>query len=154
MWKPALVAALTLITAGAALAKEGKVWRSPSCGCCEAWVQHMRANGFKLDLVDVPRSELNAKKQTLGVAGKFAACHTAEIGGYVIEGHVPAEDVVRLIEEKPDAVGLSVPGMPVGSPGMEADGAREPYDVLLVKKDGASEVFAHRGEGAPERKPD
>lgn len=109
----------------------------------------MKANGFNLTLKDVPRSELNAQKVQLGVGGKYASCHTAKLGGYVIEGHVPAADVRRLLESKPDAVGLSVPGMPVGSPGMEAGNEQEAYEVLLVKKDGSSEVFARHGANAP-----
>lgn len=102
----------------------------------------MTANGFSLSPRDLPRSELNRVKAGLGLRPEHASCHTAVIDGYVIEGHVPAEDVKRLIAEKPDAIGLSVPDMPIGSPGMEMDGRTEPYDVLLIAKDGSSGVFA------------
>ena len=140
---------LLTATSAAEAGQKGDVWRTPSCGCCMAWVDHMRAGGFDLTVSDLPRSELNAKKSVLGVAGKFAGCHTAKIGDYVIEGHVPAADVQRLMSEKPDAIGLSVAGMPAGSPGMEAGGSSEPYDVLLIKKDGSSEIFGHYGGAAP-----
>ncbi len=134
----------------AAAAEAGIMWRTPSCGCCEAWARHMGASGFNLAIKDLPRSQLDAKKSVLGVAGKFAGCHTAQIGNYVIEGHVPAADVARLLAEKPDAVGLSVPGMPAGSPGMETGGAPDAYDVLLMRKDGSSEVYSHHGDaGTP-----
>ena len=135
---------LTLLATSTAYAVErGEVFRAPSCGCCHAWAEHMRSFGFELTLKDLPRSELDARKQSLGVGGKFVGCHTAMIGGYVIEGHVPAPDVKRLLETRPDAIGLSVPGMPAGSPGMETGGQGEAYDVLLIKKDGTSEIFQH-----------
>ncbi|MBK9078883.1 MAG: DUF411 domain-containing protein [Hyphomicrobium sp.] len=134
--------ALLVTMAGVAgAAEQGEVLRSPTCECCHAWVEHMKSNGFDLTMKDLPRSELNQQKARLGMGGKYASCHTAKIGGYVIEGHVPAADVQRLLETKPDAIGLSVPGMPIGSPGMEVDGRQDAYDVLLVKKDGSSEVF-------------
>ena len=135
---------LALLSVNTAYAAErGEVLRAPSCGCCHAWAEHMRSFGFELTLKDLPRSELDARKQSLGVGGKFAGCHTATIGGYVIEGHVPAADVKRLLQSRPDAIGLSVPGMPAGSPGMETGGQSEAYDVLLIKKDGTSEIFQH-----------
>ncbi len=127
----------------------GQVWRTPSCGCCKAWVDHMQSKGFDLTIIDLPTTELSQKKVALGVGGALASCHTASIGGYTIEGHVPAADVERLLTEKPDAVGLSVPGMPAGSPGMEMADRHDAYDVLLVKKDGTSSVFAHHGEPPP-----
>jgi hypothetical protein len=127
----------------------GQVWRTPSCGCCKAWVEHMQSKGFDLSITDMPAAELGQKKTALGVGGALASCHTAAIGGYTIEGHVPAEDVARLLKEKPEAIGLSVPGMPAGSPGMEMGERHDAYDVLLVKKDGTSPVFAHHAAPMP-----
>lgn len=136
-------AALSLIVALPALAQTaGVVYKSPTCGCCEKWIEHMAKAGFSLAPRDMSSGELMRQKVRLGLSGPQASCHTAEIGGYVVEGHVPADDVKRLLTEKPDAIGLAVPDMPVGSPGMEAGDAKEPYDVLLVKKDGTTEVFA------------
>lgn len=133
-----------LLSANAALAVEaGRVWKNPSCGCCKSWISHMTANGFVLDAVEVDQTALEAVKRQNGVSEGHASCHTARIGDYVVEGHVPASAVKRLLAEKPDAVGLAVPGMPAGSPGMETGGAGEAYDVLLIKKDGSSEVFEH-----------
>jgi hypothetical protein len=119
-----------------------EVWRSPSCGCCEAWVEHLQKNGFDVKVNAAAPSILDRIKRQAGIGEDLAACHTGKIGAYVIEGHVPAADIKRLLGEEPDAIGLSVPGMPVDSPGMEQDGKTEPYDVLLIKKDGTTEVFA------------
>jgi hypothetical protein len=102
----------------------------------------MAKAGFALEARDVSKSQLVREKARLGLSLPQASCHTAEIGGYVVEGHVPANDVIRLLAEKPDAIGLAVPRMPVGSPGMEVGDTKEPYDVLLVKRDGSTEVFA------------
>jgi hypothetical protein len=121
------------------------VAKTPACGCCGAWVDHMRAEGFAAEVRDVDQGTLTTIKRRLGIGPAHASCHTATVGGYVIEGHVPAEDVRRLLAEQPDAVGLAVPGMPIGSPGMEMGDEREPYDTLLVRRDGSAEVFArHR----------
>ena len=105
------------------------VYRSPSCGCCGAWVEHMRAAGFTVRVENL--EDLSPVKQQFGVVPALQSCHTAIIDGYVIEGHVPAEDVRRLLTERPQATGLSVPGMPIGSPGMEMGNRREPFDVVL-----------------------
>jgi hypothetical protein len=138
---PLLVFALVL--AGPAVAQTtGVVSKSPTCGCCVKWVEHMEKAGFSLAPRDMSSGELMRHKLKLGLSGPQASCHTAEIGGYVVEGHVPADDVKRLLAEKPDAIGLTVPDMPIGSPGMEAGDKKEPYDVLLIKKDGSTEVFA------------
>ena len=102
----------------------------------------MAANGFQLRETDMPPEALNQLKQRLGLTRAQSSCHTAIIGSYVIEGHVPAHDVIRLLDEAPDALGLSVPGMPIGSPGMEVGDRKESYDVLLIKKDGTTNVFA------------
>ena len=119
------------------------VWKTPSCGCCKEWVIHLRKEGFNVVTNDVP--DTAPMRQKLGLPAKFGSCHTALVGGYVIEGHVPAKEVIRLLREKPVAIGLAVPGMPVGSPGMEMPGAmlgvRDAFDVVLVTKDGSSRVY-------------
>ena len=119
-----------------------EVWKDPNCGCCGEWVKHLEANGFKVKVNDTGNNAVRAK---LGIPAKLGSCHTALMAGYAIEGHVPAADIKRLIAEKPAAAGLAVPGMPIGSPGMEAGDRRDPYDVLLVMKDGSTRVFqSHR----------
>ncbi len=119
-----------------------EVWKSATCACCGKWVEHLEANGFAVTVNAASPSMLDRIKRKAGIGRTLAACHTGKIDGYVIEGHVPASDVTRLISEKPDAIGLSVPGMPAGSPGMEQGGKTEAYDVLLVKRDGTTEIFA------------
>lgn len=117
------------------------VHKGPTCSCCALWVEHMRESGFKVEVVET--SDLASVKQRVGVPVGKATCHTAEVGGYFVEGHVPAEDIKRLLGSKPPAKGLVLPGMPAGSPGMEmADGSREPYTVELVHEDGRVEDFA------------
>jgi hypothetical protein len=119
-----------------------EVWKDPNCGCCKDWVKHLEANGFAVKVNDTGNVAMRTK---LGIPQALGSCHTALVGGYAIEGHVPAADVRRLLKDKPQAIGLSVPGMPVGSPGMDAPiygGRRDPYDVLLVLKSGESRVFA------------
>ena len=106
-----------------------KVYKSPSCGCCRAWVSHMHSAGFRGIVRDVP--DLHPIKKKLGVAPDLWACHTAVIDGYVIEGHVPAREVIRLLNERPKGIGLAVPGMPIGSPGMEQGDRRDPFQVFL-----------------------
>lgn len=117
------------------------VHEGPRCGCCGLWREHMEAAGFNVDLRKT--HELGAMKAHAGVPRRLASCHTAQVGGYYIEGHVPAEEVRRLLIERPAAWGLAVAGMPAGAPGMEMpDGSVQPYEVLLVKADGSTEVFA------------
>ena len=112
-----------------------RVSKDPNCGCCSGWVDHVRTAGFQTDVIEL--SDLTALKSRLGVPAALASCHTGEIDGYVIEGHVPATTIKRLLSERPDAIGLSVPGMPVGSPGMEVKGAtNERYDVILFGRAG------------------
>ena len=106
-----------------------KVYKSPSCGCCDAWVSHMHSAGFRGIVRDVPN--LHPIKKKLGVAPDLWACHTAVIDDYVIEGHVPAREVIRLLNDRPKAIGLAVPGMPIGSPGMEQGDRRDPFQVIL-----------------------
>ncbi|NMM77480.1 Twin-arginine translocation pathway signal [Acidovorax sp. SRB_14] len=141
---PLLAAALAaprLVRAATGTSTAVEVWKDPSCGCCKDWVEHMQANGFKVTVHDTGN---NAVRSRLGLPQKLGSCHTALVGGYLLEGHVPASDVRALLQQKPKALGLAVPGMPVGSPGM--DGAvygnrRDPYDVLLVARDGSTRVF-------------
>lgn len=117
------------------------VHKTPTCGCCSAWIEHVKKAGFAVEVHDM--DDLGPVKSRLGVPFAKGSCHTAEVGGYVIEGHVPATDIKRLLEEKPDARGLVLPGMPMGSPGMEvADGRQQPYTVELVHRDGTTEPFA------------
>ena len=115
-----------------------EVWKSPSCGCCAEWVKHLSANGFSVRVHDVGN---NAARARLGIPAKLGSCHTAQVAGYAIEGHVPAADIKRLLNERPDAIALAVPGMPVGSPGMEDGDRREPYDVQLVLRGGDTRVY-------------
>lgn len=119
-----------------------KVWKSPTCGCCGKWVRHMEAAGFRVEVTDV--DNVDSVKRANGVPLKLASCHTALVGGYVIEGHVSASDVRRLLEEKPAILGLTAPGMPAGSPGMDVPDA-PPYQVLSLGKDGTTEVYATHG---------
>ncbi|GIK49861.1 MAG: metal-binding protein [Alphaproteobacteria bacterium] len=121
------------------------VSRDAGCGCCHAWTQLMGRSGrFRTELENV--ADMRALKQRLGVPEDLGSCHTAVVEGFVIEGHVPAEEIVRLIETRPEGVrGLAVPGMPLGSPGMETpDGAQEPYEIIAFASDGARFVFARR----------
>lgn len=121
------------------------VTKSPTCGCCHLWVEHMQKAGFRVEVHDV--DNINLVKERVGVPFGKGSCHTAEVGGYFVEGHVPAEDVKRLLAEKPNAKGLAVPGMPAGSPGMELpDGRVQPYVVELVAHDGSTSPFAQHGQ--------
>ncbi|MFN0190571.1 MAG: DUF411 domain-containing protein [Aestuariivirga sp.] len=115
-------------------------YRNPGCGCCSKWAMGLQADGFLVKLVD--DTDLAGRRAAAGVPADLAGCHTAFLGNYVIEGHVPSEDIVRFLKEKPDALGLAVPGMPLGSPGMETAGAPDKYDVILFKADGSRRVFA------------
>jgi hypothetical protein len=134
-----------LLMAPAAPAQEAaplplvKVWKTPTCGCCGKWVRHMEAAGFRVEVTDV--DNVDPIKTANGLPLKLASCHTALVGGYVIEGHVPASDVRRLLREKPAVLGLAAPGMPAGSPGMDVPGS-PPYDVLSVRKDGTASVYS------------
>ena len=120
-----------------------EIWKGPACGCCHDWIAHLESQGFRTRSHDTGNS---AARQRLGVAIGYGSCHTALVGGYAIEGHVPAADIRRLLAERPQAIGLAVPGMPVGSPGMDGPAygtRRDPYDVLLLTADGGSRVWAH-----------
>lgn len=118
-----------------------EVWKSPTCGCCKDWIAHMQANGFRVKVNETGNADVRAR---LGIADKYGSCHTATVAGYAIEGHVPAGDVRRLLKERPKAIGLAAPGMPIGSPGMdgpEYKGRKDPYDVLLLQASGGASVF-------------
>jgi hypothetical protein len=135
----ALVLALGATTAQAKDVVE--VWRTATCGCCKAWIRHMQDNGFSTKEVIVEST--SPMRRALGIPIEMGSCHTAKVRGYALEGHVPAADVKRLLAEKPKAAGLAVPGMPLGSPGMEVPGrAADKYEVLLVGTDGRASVFA------------
>jgi len=126
-----------------------EVWKDVSCGCCHDWIAHMKAHGFELRAYDVGNV---AARQRLGVPARYGSCHTALVGGYAIEGHVPASEVQRLLRERPPAVGLVVPGMPIGSPGMDTPaygGRRDAYAVLLLAADGSTTVYASYSARAP-----
>lgn len=117
------------------------VYKTPQCGCCRTWVDHLRENGFEVTTHDVP--DISAIKTKLGVPSDLGACHTAVAGSYVVEGHVPAADIQKLLATKPKAAGVAVPGMPIGSPGMEVPGRpADKYDVIAFAKDGKRSVFA------------
>lgn len=132
-----------LASAGAAWAQSTlpavEVFKSPYCGCCGKWVEHLQQNGFQVSTRDV--NDVPAARQKLGMPDSLGSCHSARIGGYVVEGHVPAADIRRLLKERPQALGLAVPAMPPGSPGMESS-RPTPFDTLLVGRDGATRVFA------------
>lgn len=130
------------LPAGATATPRIEVWKSPTCGCCNDWITHMREAGFEVTIHDTGNG---AARSRLGLPAQYGSCHTALVDGYVIEGHVPAGDVLRLLRERPAALGLAVPGMPVGSPGMdgpEYGGRKDPYDTLLVTRQGKASVYA------------
>lgn len=144
--------ALTALGADLVLAQQGQaalptmtVYKSASCGCCTLWVEHAQAAGFTVRTVNT--DDLNSVKREMGIPPRLASCHTVMVGGYVVEGHVPADDVKRLLREKPKVRGLAVPGMPIGSPGMEQGppSGYERYDVLTFDATGATKVFATHG---------
>lgn len=138
--------ALCLLPLAARAAKVGsgpvvEVWKDPNCGCCKDWITHLNGRGFATSVHDSGNA---AKRTELGMPQRYGSCHTARVGPYVIEGHVPAREIHRLLKEKPAALGLAVPGMPIGSPGMDGPeyGARkDAYDVLLVKRDGSATMY-------------
>lgn len=126
---------------------EVEVWKDPNCGCCKDWIAHMEQSGFKTVVHETGNNAIRAR---LGLPAKYASCHTALVQGYVIEGHVPAADIRKLLGQKPQALGLAVPGMPVGAPGMDGSvygGRQDRYDVLLVARDGSSTVMQSYGKG-------
>lgn len=139
------VAALAALAALPALAvapsKEVQVFKSKYCGCCGAWIDHMRSAGFTVKVTDV--TDTTAARKRLGMPDRFGSCHTATVDGYVLEGHVPATEVRRLLAMRPKAIGLAAPGMPPASPGMDVPGRKDPYQVLLVDASGQSSIYAN-----------
>ena len=119
------------------------VYKSPTCGCCGKWGEHMRDNGFLVDVVE--ENDLTQRKRSLGVPAALGSCHTAVVDGYVIEGHVPAQDIQKILAERPQGKGLAVPGMPAGSPGMEMGNRRDAYTVWLFNGDQQPQAFAQHG---------
>lgn len=139
-----MMAALAVAVPGA-LAAPGKprveVWKGPACGCCKAWIAHLQDNGFAVVVHDDGNTDARTR---LGMPVRYGSCHTAQVDGYVVEGHVPAREIRRLLRERPAAIGLAVPAMPVGSPGMDGPaygGRKDPYDVLLVRRDGSASPY-------------
>jgi hypothetical protein len=142
---PKLPILLTLLAlgSGGALAQQAQqtidIYKSPYCGCCGKWAEHVTKAGFTVKTHEV--DDVPGTRKKLGMPDKLGSCHTAKIGNYLLEGHVPAEDIKRLLKEKPKAIGLAVPGMPPGSPGMDVPKS-PPYETLLVQNDGNTRVFA------------
>lgn len=139
-----LMGAMMLPLAGMAAAPQRidmEVWKDPSCGCCKDWIVLMEKAGFSVRVSDTGNKGVRAQ---MGLPAQLGSCHTARVAGYVVEGHVPAREIKRLLREKTDALGLTVPGMKVGSPGMDGPaykGRKEPYEVLLVQRDGSTSVY-------------
>lgn len=136
----ALIATAVMVNAQAPIVE---VYKSPTCGCCSKWVEHLQQDGFTVRVTDLDDTALDALKSKRGVPRTAQSCHTALVGGYVIEGHVPATEVRRLLKERPSVAGLAVAGMPLGSPGMEVPG-RKPhtYNVISFDKAGATRIFS------------
>ena len=141
----ALLGLATLGGVPTAVAADDEVvmYKDPNCGCCGKWAEHMRTHGFKVK--EVATTQMGQVKGEAGVPQALGSCHTAKVGGYVVEGHVPAADVRRMLTEKPAIAGISAPGMPMGSPGMEMGDHKDRYDVLLLAADGTTSVFASHG---------
>ena len=137
----ASLAGLAPIASLAQTAPAVHVLKDPNCGCCEAWAEILQAEGFTVTTENSFGTLLMQHKMQAGIPREMISCHTAEVEGYVLEGHVPPADIRRLLSERPDAVGLAVPGMPFGSPGMGPEERREAYDVFLIRRDGSTEVF-------------
>ena len=144
LWLLGAGACLLAVLPVAGLAARGplvEVWKSPTCGCCQVWIEYLESHGFSTRVHDVGNT---AKRAQMGIALQQGSCHTAVVEGYAIEGHVPAREILRLLKEKPRAIGLAVPGMPIGSPGMdgpEYGPRRDPYDVLLLQRATAPTVY-------------
>lgn len=137
--------AMSALTLGSPLAAEGElsfhVVKDPGCPCCNAWIGYLRDNGFAVSFEERSIDDLAAFKRQQRIPDTLVSCHTATVGGYTIEGHVPAADICRLLAEAPDAIGLAVPGMPHGSPGMGPESERDAYDVILIDRDGKATIY-------------
>ena len=144
-WSAGVLAALLLLGVGALVARtpveaaDIVVYKSPTCGCCSAWIDHLKENGFTVESHD--RNDMTTIKNDMGVPGRLRSCHTAKAGDYVIEGHVPAKEIARLLKEQPKVRGLAVGGMPMGSPGMEGP-RKDRYEVTAFEDDGDTSVYA------------
>ncbi len=136
-----LALSMGLLATGA-VAQAMQVAKNASCGCCTAWIERMQSEGFDMAAQNMDYDVLYELKQAVGVPEEMMGCHTAIVGGYVIEGHVPSADIRRLLEDAPEAVGLAVPGMPAGAPGMDFGGQSEPYQVHLIAMDGTTSLYA------------
>ncbi len=134
------IAAGALVLGSAANAAALTVYKSASCGCCAKWVEHVEKHGFSVTVVNV--DDVMAVKAKAGIPKSLTSCHTSMVGGYVVEGHVPAADIKKLLAEKPKAKGIAVAGMPMGAPGMEHGDHRQAYQTMLIKADGSTAVFA------------
>src|SRR3954465_4290633 len=119
----------------AAAAEKITVYKTASCGCCKLWVEHLKASGFDVQAMDVSAEQVRAVSKAAGLKDDDVSCHTAKVGNYIVEGHVPVSDIQRMLKEKPAIAGIAAPGMPQGSPGME-QGSKEPYNVVAFTKDG------------------
>lgn len=138
-----LAAALLPLAAHAQYKTEIHVYKTPTCGCCNDWIKYLKGNGYTVKSTNV--TDTSPIRTRFGLPPRYGSCHTAVVGGYVVEGHVPVREIRRLLTEKPTAVGIAVPEMPIGSPGMDGpvyQGQKDPYDVLLVLPDGSSKVYA------------
>ncbi len=139
-----LLASGLLLTAFSAISAKPpmvEVWKDPNCGCCKDWISILQKSGFNVRIHDTGNA---AARALLGIPEKLGSCHTGLIGGYALEGHVPVREIQRLLKEKPNAIGLTVPGMPIGSPGMDGDvyqGRKDPFDVLLIAKNGTTQIY-------------
>ncbi|MGI9290983.1 MAG: DUF411 domain-containing protein [Gammaproteobacteria bacterium] len=142
LWQTAALAALPLSVAVAEEKIQVKVWKTPTCGCCSKWVDHMQAAGFAVDASNI--QDVNVYKAQFGLPPELASCHTALVDGYVVEGHVPPADVVRMLEKRPTIAGIAVPGMPLGSPGMESP-TPENYQTVAFTKEGEMSLWAQHG---------
>ena len=132
---------LTAFSTWAAKQPMVEVWKDPNCGCCKDWITILQQSGFDVRVNDTGNTAARAR---LGIPEKLGSCHTGLVAGYALEGHVPVREIQRLLREKPNAIGLTVPGMPIGSPGMDGDiyqGRKDPYDVLLIAKNGSTRIY-------------
>jgi hypothetical protein len=144
-WNTLLIAIglVAVAVVQSAFAAEATVYKSPTCGCCSKWVEHLRENGFQVSVTDMSNEPLKKFKTERGVPSKLASCHTAVVEGYVVEGHVPADVIKRLLAERPQVVGIAVPGMPIGSPGMEGR-VKQPYKILSFDAQGNTSLYDSR----------
>jgi hypothetical protein len=135
---------LTLASAAEPGLPEVTVYKDPNCGCCTKWVAYLRENDYRV--TEINTTDISAYKEKHGIPARLGSCHTALVAGYVLEGHVPVADIVKLLQERPGIVGLSVPGMPVGTPGMEMGDRKDPYEVIAINKDGSHYTYSRHNQ--------